>query len=234
MLGDEVNPIQEQGKVLDMSTILQKVFMMMSAGLLVTAITAFIVVSVPSILFMSLQTYWVWAIAELILVAILSANLTRMGKGTCMLFFYIYSIINGVTLSSIFLVYDLGSIGSTFLITSAMFLAISFYGKTTKKDLTGVGSFCLMGLVGIIIAAIVNIFIMNSMLDFIISVVGIILFIGITAYDIQKINAISKKVELSNEDTTTQVVVWGALNLYLDFINIFLKLLRILGRRRRD
>lgn len=234
MLGDEVNPIQEQGKVLDMSTILQKVFMMMSAGLLVTALTAFIVVSVPSILLMALQTYWVWAIAELILVLVLSANLTKMGKGTCKLFFYIYSIINGVTLSSIFLAYDLGSIGSTFLITSAMFLAISFYGKTTKKDLTGIGSFCLMGLVGIIIAAIVNIFIMNSMLDFIISVVGIILFIGITAYDIQKINAISKKAELSNEDTIAQVVVCGALNLYLDFINIFLKLLSILGRRRRN
>lgn len=232
MLGDEVNPIREQGKISDMSTILQKVFMMMGMGLLVTAITAFVVVSVPTFFVSAMKTYLIWTIAELILVIILSLNLTKMGKGTCTLFFYIYSIINGITLSSIFIAYDLGTIGSTFLITSVMFFAISFYGKTTKKDLSGIGSFGLMALVGLIIAGIINIFIMNSMLDFIISVVGIALFIGITAYDVQKIEAISQKADFSNEDATTQVVVWGALNLYLDFINIFLKLLRLFARRR--
>ena len=114
-----------------------------------------------------------------------------------------------------------------------MFFAISFYAKTTKKDLSSIGSFGLMALIGLIIAGIVNIFIMNSMLDFIISVIGIVVFIGITAYDIQKIKDISEKTEISDEDATAQVVVWGALNIYLDFINIFLKLLRIFGRRRK-
>lgn len=233
MMGDEASPIREQGKILDFSTILQKVFAMMGTGLLVTAITAFIVVSVPSILMSVAQTFQLWIIAELILVIVLSLNLRKMGKGACTLFFYIYAIINGITLSSIFLAYELGTIASTFLITSAMFFAISFYAKTTKKDLSSIGSFGLMVLIGLIIAGIVNIFIMNSMLDFIISVIGIVVFIGITAYDIQKIKDISEKTEISDEDATAQVVVWGALNIYLDFINIFLKLLRIFGRRRK-
>lgn len=233
MMGDEASPIREQGKILDFSTILQKVFAMMGTGLLVTAITAFIVVSVPSILMSVVQTFQLWIIAELILVVVLSLNLRKMGKGTCTLFFYIYAIINGITLSSIFLAYELGTIASTFLITSAMFFAISFYAKTTKKDLSSIGSFGLMALTGLIIAGIVNIFIMNSMLDFIISVIGIVVFIGITAYDIQKIKDISEKTEISDEDATAQVVVWGALNIYLDFINIFLKLLRIFGKRRK-
>ena len=136
MMGDEASPIREQGKILDFSTILQKVFAMMGTGLLVTAITAFIVVSVPSILMSVAQTFQLWIIAELILVIVLSLNLRKMGKGTCTLFFYIYAIINGITLSSIFLAYELGTIASTFLITSAMFFAISFYAKTTKKDLS--------------------------------------------------------------------------------------------------
>ena len=233
MMGDEASPIREQGKILDFSTILQKVFAMMGTGLLVTAITAFIVVSVPSILMSVAQTFQLWIIAELILVIVLSLNLRKMGKGACTLFFYIYAIINGITLSSIFLAYELGTIASTFLITSAMFFAISFYAKTTKKDLSSIGSFGLMALIGLIIAGIVNIFIMNSMLDFIISVIGIVVFIGITAYDIQKIKDISEKTEISDEDATAQVVVWGALNIYLDFINIFLKLSRIFGRRRK-
>ena len=233
MLGDEASPIREQGKILDFSTILQKVFAMMGTGLLVTAITSFIVVSVPSILVNVIQTFPLWIIAEFILVIVLSLNLRKMGKGTCTLFFYIYAIVNGITLSGIFLAYELGTVASAFLITSAMFFAISFYAKTTKKDLSSIGSFGLMALIGLIIAGIVNIFIMNSMFDFVISVIGIALFIGITAYDIQKVKDISERAEISDEDTTAQVVVWGALNIYLDFINIFLKLLSILGRRRK-
>ncbi len=231
-MGDNASPIKEHSEILDSSTILQKVFAMMGTGLLVTALTSFIVFSVPAFLVFALQTYTVWIIAELVLVVVLSLNLRKMGKGTCTLFFYIYAIVNGITLSSIFLVYELGSIASTFFITSAMFFAISFYAKTTKKDLSSLGSFCLMGLIGLIIAGIVNIFIMNSMLDFIISAVGIVLFIGITAYDIQKIKTISAEAEFSNEDTSAQIVVWCALDIYLDFINIFLKLLRFFGKRR--
>lgn len=233
MMGDEASPIREQGKILDFSTILQKVFAMMGTGLLVTAITSFIVISVPAFLESAMQTCPLWIIAELILVIVLSLNLRKMGKGACTLSFYIYAIINGITLSSIFLAYELGTVASAFLITSAMFFAISFYAKTTKKDLSSMGSFGLMALTGLIIAGIVNIFIMNSMFDFVISVIGIALFIGITAYDIQKVKDISERAEISDEDTTAQVVVWGALNIYLDFINIFLKLLSLLGRRRK-
>lgn len=234
MLGEEVSPIREEKKLFSMTTVLEKVFVMMALGLVVTGITSLIVVSVPSILVTVMNTYILWLILEVVLVIVLSINLTKMGKGACTAFFYIYAIVNGITLSSIFLAYELGSITSVFFITAVMYAGIAIFAKTTKKDLTKFGSFCLMALWGLIVASIVNIFIMNSMIDFVISLVGIALFIGITAYDIQKIEALSKNLDTVNEDTTSQLVVWGALNLYLDFINIFLKLLRILGKRRRD
>lgn len=234
MLGEDVSPIREEKNLFSMTTVLEKVFVMMALGLVVTGITSLIVVNVPSILLTVLNTYTIWLIAELVLVIVLSLNLTKMGKGTCMAFFYVYAIINGVTLSSIFLVYELGSIASTFFIVACMFAGITLFAKTTKIDLTKFGSFFLMALIGLIVAGIVNIFIMNSMLDFIVSVVGILLFIGITAHDIQKIELLAKNFDSENEETMSQLVVWGALNLYLDFINIFLKLLKLLGKRRRD
>lgn len=234
MLGEDVSPIREEKSVFSMTTVLEKVFVMMALGLVVTGITSLIVISVPAILSTVIKTFEVWLIAELVLVIILSLNLTKMGKGTCIAFFYVYAIINGITLSSIFLVYELGSIASTFFIVACMFAGITLFAKVTKIDLTKFSSFFLMALIGLIIATVVDIFIKNSMLDFIVSVVGVILFIGITAYDIQKIESLSQKLDSENEEKMSQLVVWGALNLYLDFINIFLKLLRLFGKRKRN
>lgn len=233
MLGEEVTPIKEEKVIFSMSTVLQKVFVMMALGLAVSGITSLVVLNVPSILINVASTFQLWLILELVLVIVLGINLTKMGKGTCTLFFYLYAMINGITLTPIFLVYELGSIASVFFIVAGMFAGTALFAKTTKKDLTKFSSFFIMALWGLIIASIVNLFIMSSMTDFIISIVGIILFIGITAYDIQRIETLSKSFDMANEDTTAQLVVWGALNLYLDFINIFLKLLRIFGKRKK-
>ncbi len=230
---DFYSPISEEHKEASFSTILQKVFYMMTAGLAVTGITSLLTLYIPQIL-LFVANYWqILVVAELILVVILSLNLKNMGTATCRIAFYLYAILNGLTLSPIFLVYAETSIASTFFITAAMFGGAALYGHKTNRDLTKFGSFFIMALFGIIIAGIVNLFIMNSILDFIISVIGILLFIGITAYDVQKIKELNMSVDGSDEERMTQVVTIGALNLYLDFINIFLKILNLTGKRRK-
>lgn len=227
------SPISEEHKEASFSTVLQKVFYMMTAGLAVTGITSLLTLYIPQIL-LFVANYWqILVVAELILVVILSLNLKNMGTATCRIAFYLYAILNGLTLSPIFLVYAETSIASTFFITAAMFGGAALYGHKTNRDLTKFGSFFIMALFGIIIAATVNLFIMNNTLDFVISVIGILLFIGITAYDIQKIKELNMSVDGSDEERMTQVVTIGALNLYLDFINIFLKILSLTGRRRK-
>lgn len=230
---DFYSPISEEHKEANFSTVLQKVFYMMTAGLAVTGITSLLTIYTPQILLFVANCWQILAFAELILVIILSLNLKNMGTATCRITFYLYAILNGLTLSPIFLVYARTSIASTFFITAAMFGGAALYGHKTDKDLTKFGSFFFMALLGIIIAGIVNLFIMNSTLDFVISVIGIFLFIGITAYDIQKIKDIYALVDDNDEERMTQVVTIGALNLYLDFINIFLKILSLTGRRRK-
>ena len=230
---DFYSPISEEHKEANFSTVLQKVFYMMTAGLAVTGITSLLTLYIPQIL-LFVANYWqILVVAELILVVILSLNLKNMGTATCRIAFYLYAILNGLTLSPVFLVYTETSIASTFFITAAMFGGAALYGHKTNRDLTKFGSFFIMALFGIIIAGIVNLFIMNSILDFIISVIGILLFIGITAYDVQKIKGIYALVDDNDEEKMTQVVTVGALNLYLDFINIFLKILNLTGKRRK-
>lgn len=232
MIGEESSPIRENVTSYDFTSVMQKVFLMMTLGLAVTGITSFIVANSLTLLSFVANTWTIWLIAELVLVIILSLNITKMGTGTCILTFFIYSIVNGLTLSTIFLAYTASSIASTFFITAGMFGAAALYGKVTKKDLTKLGSYLLMGLFGIIIAGIINIFIQNSMLNFITSIIGIITFIGLTAYDVQKIRDYSETIGAGDPEKFTQVVTIGALNLYLDFINIFLKLLSLFGKRR--
>lgn len=232
MIGEESSPIRENITSYDFSSVMQKVFLMMTLGLAVTGITSFVVANSLTLLSFVASTWTIWLIAELVLVIILSLNITKMGTGTCILTFFIYSIVNGLTLSTIFLAYTASSIASTFFITAGMFGSAAVYGKVTKKDLTKLGSYLLMGLIGIIIAGIINIFIQNSMLNFITSIIGIIIFIGLTAYDVQKIRDYSETIGAGDPEKFTQVVTIGALNLYLDFINIFLKLLSIMGKRR--
>ena len=172
-------------------------------------------------------------IAELALVFSISSRVNRMSAATSTALFVIYSALNGVTLSFIFLVYAKASIVSTFFICSATFLASSMYAWTTKRDLTSLGSFFMMGLIGIIIASLVNIFIRSSAMSMIISYIGVFVFVGLTAYDTQKL----KNMAYSQPDGLDAAVIrkgaiLGALSLYLDFINLFLMLLRIFGGSR--
>ena len=172
-------------------------------------------------------------VVELGLVFGIAGMVNRMSAGTATALFVIYSALNGVTLSSIFLVYVQTSIVSTFFICAATFIACSLYGWTTKKDLTSLGGFMMMGLIGIVIASLVNLFLQSSSVNAIISYIGVFVFIGLTAYDTQKIKnmAMTQPANLDGAVIRKGAIV-GALSLYLDFINLFLMLLSIFGQRR--
>ena len=231
------SPVEEEKRVLDFSTIMQKVYFLMAAGLAVTGITAVIATNNLNLLIFSLQKFWFLAIAEIILVLFLSTRVEKMGKVTCSIAFFAYAIINGLTLAPVFLYYTESSIATTFLITASMFVASAIYGKTTNNSLTSLGSYLVMGLWGITIAGFVNILIRSNLIEFMISVIGIILFIVLIAVDVKTIHQFSSYVEKTNlgEDDNEKIAkisIMGALTLYLDFINLFLKLLRVFGKRR--
>lgn len=229
----EDSPVEyNQTNTLSLSSVLQKVFLYMTGGLVITGITALAVVNITPLLAFALNSYWVWLIAELVLVIFLSARIQKMGSLTATLSFILYSIVNGVTLSTIFLVYTESSIASVFFITAGMFGVTALFGKATKIDLTKFGSYMIMALFGLIIAGIVNIFLGNNMVNLITAVVGVFVFIGLTAYDVQKIKNYSNEIGEDNSENTKKLVIMGALSLYLDFINIFLKLLSIFGKRK--
>ena len=148
--------------------------------------------------------------------------------------FLLYSVLTGLTLSSIFIVYPIGSIANAFFSTAGMFLAMSIYGTVTKRDLTGMGNFLFMGLIGIIIASIVNIFLASSAMDFVISVCGVIIFTGLTAYDTNKLRQFGASAPLDDAVAIRRGAILGALTLYLDFINLFLMMLRLFGGNNSD
>jgi len=172
---------------------------------------------------------WVVMLAPLAFVMVLSFGINKLSTGAAQGLFWAFSAIMGLSLSSIFLVYTDASIAKVFFISAATFGAMSLYGYTTRRDLTGMGGFLMMGLIGLIIASIVNMFFYNGMLDFIISIVGVLIFVGLTAYDTQKIK--ESYSEAYGADVLTKNAVMGALSLYLDFINLFLMLLRLFGNR---
>jgi FtsH-binding integral membrane protein len=210
--------------------VIRQVYAWMGAGLTLTALLAVVTVSSPSILQLvtgNRSVFFGLIIGELALVVVLSAAINRLSAAMAMLLFIAYASLNGVTLSVIFLAYTAESIASTFLITGGMFGAMSAYGYLTRRDLTSWGSFLFMGLIGIVIASLVNIFFAGSILYWISTYCGIIVFTGLTAYDTQKIKAFALRGEGG-----TKPAVLGALKLYLDFINLFLMLLRLFGRRR--
>jgi len=165
---------------------------------------------------------------ELFLVFWLSANIRRLSASAATMLFLVYSALNGVTLSSIFLVYTATSISVTFFICAAMFAGVSLYGWVTKQDLTSVGSFCAMAIWGVLIASLVGMFFRAPAFHWILSYVGVAVFIGLTAYDTQKL----KWIHQNAQGAADQLAILGALALYLDFVNMFLFLLRIFGRRR--
>jgi len=220
-------------------TFLSGVFMWMFLALGLTAGTAYLFASTPSLISMLINpetgsmniTGWIVMLAPLGLVLWMSAGFRRMSATTMVLVFVLYSVLMGASLSFIFLAYTGASIAKTFVITSAMFGAMGVLGYTTKTDLTKFGSIMFMGLIGIIIASVVNMFMQSPMMDYIISFIGVLVFTGLTAYDVQKLKRIGAGVESDTEDTR-KLTIMGALTLYLDFINLFLFLLRFFGDRK--
>jgi hypothetical protein len=211
------------------STFIQRVYQWMAMGLALTGFIAFFTASnIPLMKFLFKGGMWLFFIVELGLVFWLSANFSRISAQAATMAFLIYAALNGITLAGIFIVYTMASISSTFFITAATFAGVSMYGWVTKQDLTSVGSFCGMAIWGLIVASLVNIFFRAPAFYWILSYAGVAIFIGLTAFDTQKLKAIHQNVPNAGE----QLAIFGALILYLDFVNMFLWLLRIFGRRR--
>lgn len=211
-----------------------KVFGWMSVALAITGAMAMYTATSESLLsfvFGSKITFFGLIILELVLVGFLSARIRRMNATTATAIFVGYSLLNGLTLSSIFLLYTSSSIASTFFITAGTFAVFALVGYTTKTDLTRLGSLLFMAVIGIIIASVVNMFLGSSQLDYIISFVGVLVFTGLVAYDTQKIKEMNI---IGNEgtDEDRKEAIMGALTLYLDFINLFIFLLRLFGDRK--
>lgn len=220
--------------IVQMSTFLPKVYGWMTAGLALTALAAMLTLSSQSalnLIFGNKMIFYGLIFGELGLVIALSAAINKISSTTATLMFLLYSALNGVTFASIFLIYTSSSIASTFLVASGTFGAVSIYGFVTKRDLTGWGSFFFMGLIGIIIASVVNIFLQSEMIYWITSYIGVFVFVGLTAYDTQKIKRIGE-AGFGDEESRKKASILGALTLYLDFINLFLMLLRVMGNRR--
>jgi len=211
---------------------MQKVYGYMSGGLFATAITASVVASSDTLVQVIVGNpivFYGLLLGEIGMVIAFSALLNRLSTAAAAALFFAYSVVNGLTLSVIFLAYTASSIGSTFFVTAGTFGAVSLYGYATKRDLSGVGSFAMMGLIGLIIASIVNIFLKSTMIYWLTTFVGVIVFTGLAAYDTQKLKRFASTAGAAEQ---SKVALQGALMLYLDFINLFLYMLRLLGRRR--
>jgi FtsH-binding integral membrane protein len=213
---------------------LAKVFNWMALGLGLTGIVAFLTAhSGLAMAIVATPLFFVLILAELGIVFYLSARIDKMQPGTATGLFIGYSFLNGLTLSAIFLAYTSASIAGTFFITAGMFGAMAVYGLITKRDLSAMGSFMFMGLIGIILASIVNIFLKSSALYWTISVIGVLVFVGLTAWDVQKLKNMGEQgIMEQGEAAIRRGAIIGALALYLDFINLFLMLLRFFGGSR--
>lgn len=217
------------------SVFMRQVYQWMTVGLAVTAGTAGYVASTPAVQQAIFSSSWIYIgliVAQLGMVIALSAAVQKMSSFTASAVFMLYSALTGLTLSSVFIVYPIGSITNAFVVTAGTFLVMSVYGTVTKRDLTSMGSFLTMGLIGLIIAMVVNIFLKSSMMDFVISCVGVLIFTGLTAYDTQKLKEFGANAPLDDATAVRRGVILGALTLYLDFINLFLMILRLFGGNR--
>ena len=208
-----------------------RVYNYMTGGVALTGVVAYLVANSPTMLNAIYGTplQWVVMLAPLGFVMVLSFGVNRLSPMMAQVLFWAFAAVMGVSLSYIFLAYTQGSIARVFFISAGMFAAMSLYGYTTKRDLTGIGSFLIMGLIGIIIASIVNIFLGSDALGWAISIIGVLVFTGLTAYDTQRIK--HQYDAYDDASIATKKAVMGALSLYLDFINLFLMLLRLLGNR---
>lgn len=213
--------------------LMRKVYLWMTFALAITGITAYLVATNESLLTLIYShpaVMWILIIAELAIVIGVTAAINKISLPVATLLFVVYSVLNGALFSSIFLVYTMASIAKVFFITAGTFGAMSLYGYTTKSDLTSWGKILIMGVLGLIIATVVNLFLKSSGLEMIISYAGVLIFVGLTAYDTQKIKQMCIQAPDTGE-TMQKYALLGALSLYLDFINLFIYLLRIFGRR---
>ena len=227
--------LQRTQAQIQVNTFIRSVYNWMAIGLGLTGLVAFYVSNSEAIMrliFGNQLIFFGLIIGELALVFTISARVHKMQASTATSLFVLYAALNGVTLSAIFLIYTRASITSTFFICAATFIASSIFGMTTKRDLTSMGQFLFMGLIGIVIASVVNLFMRSSGISMIVSYIGVIVFVGLTAYDTQKLRtmALSQPAGIDG-GTLRKGAILGALTLYLDFINLFLMLLRILGSR---
>lgn len=216
------------------STLMRKVFVWMALALVITGVTAYGVATTPSLLIAIVTNkalFWGLIIAELALVFAVSGAINRLSLATATLLFVLYSVVNGATLSVIFLAYSMPAIIQTFFITAGTFGVMALVGYTTKTDLTSLGKLLFMALIGLVIATVVNMFVGSTGFDYILSYVGVLIFVGLTAYDTQKIKQMCMQAPDAGEHMQ-KLALLGALSLYLDFINLFLYLLRIFGNSK--
>lgn len=231
----ELEKIIRQQEMTNASTfkvLMRKVYLWMTLALMITGITAAGVANSPNILaliYSSQVVMWGIIIAEFGLVIYISARLEELSLSTATTLFALYSILNGVMLSSIFLLYSTAIISKVFFITAGTFGVTALYGYATKKDLSSLGNILFMALIGLVIATVVNVFMKSAMFDLILSYIGVIIFVGLTAWDSQKIKHMMM-VQQDADESAQKLALIGALSLYLDFINLFLYLLRIFGR----
>jgi len=209
-----------------------RVYNYMGLGLVLTGAVVFLVASTPAIYqpIFGTPLKWVVMLAPLAFVFFFSFRIHAISAGTAQMLFWAFCALMGLSLASVFLVFTGTSIARTFFITAAMFGATSLYGYTTKRDLSKMGSFLFMGLIGIVIASVVNLFIGSSALQFAISIIGVLVFTGLTAYDTQSIK--EQYAESFGQEANSKLAVWGALSLYLNFINLFQLLLSLTGQRK--
>jgi len=236
-------PMPNQEAIVQVNSFVRSVYLWMTLGLAITGITAYMFANTPSLLGLLFRAtpeggaspsmmFYIVMFSPLALVFMLSARIQKMQASTATFLFIVYAALMGASLSLIFLIYSGSSIAQVFFICSGTFLACSIYGWTTKKDLTSVGSFMMMGLIGIIVASIVNIFLKSPMVHMVISYIGVLIFVGLTAYDTQKLKSMALAQPAGLDAATLRKgTILGALTLYLDFINLFLFLLRIFGNR---
>jgi len=223
-------------------TFMTNVFLWMFFGLAVTAVISYLFATDAELtgLLYKTSSYgtsitllgWVVFLAPLGFVLLMSFGFHKLSANVLTVLFVVFSILMGMSLSSVFMVYELGSIYTTFFVTSGMFGIMAFLGYTTKTDLTKLGSLLFMALIGLVIAMLVNYFMKSPAFDYVISFFGVVIFTGLTAYDVQALKRIGAGIEYTDYDSTRKLVILGAVRLYLDFINLFLFLLRFLGNRR--
>jgi len=224
----------ERAHASSVSQFMHKVYGWMALALTITAVTSYLNYMFPVLLIAMLQHRFLFyglLIGQVVMVVYLSARIQKISFGQASLLFTLYSMLNGITMSVIFLVYQLPSIVTVFGITVGMFSVMAIYGYFTKADLTQFGQVMRMGLFGILIAMVVNMFLGNDSFSYVISFIAVLIFTGLTAYDTQKIKLLGSQMLMSGQ-STSKIALMGALTLYLDFVNLFLHLLRLFGKRR--